>query len=585
MVAPFEHVLPSATKTPIGNADRVAAPPRNEADSADLLRKCQPLKKALSEAFGNECDLVARYEFGWRWIRESRAAVPTLDHAPNELAEILEKQLGEEKAASVIQTLGTRLVVVRLPDCGNMPCAVVASVPEFESSLLERLVSVVVKNGAERNGPELTDAQATSFMLQVTADFEELTWLRGLATYIELCEIHNSIADVAAATLPSLCELISAEAVALFPLAFDTIAESKAAVYAVGDFAVPQAACRYVIERYGPAATPNPVVRNLGFGDGVGENCNGIRNLILTRVGRDEHQFGWLLAVNKKPADSRGLESTFGDARGYSDSEFGTFEAGMVAAAAVLLGGHARNLAMFQEQKDLFLGMVKALVNSIDAKDTYTCGHSERVAQMACRLGQHLQHTEEECEQLYMTGLLHDIGKIGVPDNVLLKPGKLTDEEFALIKKHPEIGYHIVQHLSQLSYALPGILHHHEAYDGRGYPHQLAGEQIPLHGRLLAVVDAYDAMTSSRPYRPGMPTERAEKILRDGAGRQWDPAVVDAFFQALPEMRSICGIIAESGAITPPASSVDANRCATVSLPPPDFGVGAVPSVEGMVPI
>src|ERR1051326_993625 len=149
--------------------------------------------------------------------------------------------------------------------------------------------------------------------------------------------------------------------------------------------------------------------------------------------------------------------------------------------------------------------------------------------------------SDAECEQIYMTGLLHDIGKIGVRDAVLLKPGKLTDEEFAEIKKHPQIGHSIVKNLAPLRCALPGILHHHESYDGSGYPHKLAAEDIPLYGRILAVADAYDAMTSSRPYRPGMPPERAEDILRNGAARQWDPGMVAAFLRAIYAMRAICG--------------------------------------------
>ena len=445
---------------------------------------------------------------------------------------------------------------------------------------------MVVDSHGERTRLDLSEEQATSFMRQVTADFEELTWLRSLATYIELCEVHNSIADVAAATLPSLCELIAAEVVALLPIANAATAESGAAVYSVGDSVIPWAAYRDILTRYGQAAASGPVVRNLGFGEGIGENGNDIRNLILTRVGRAEHQFGWLVAINKQPADERGMVSgAFHDAQGYSESEFGTFEAGMVAAAAVLLGSHARNVAMFQEQKELFRGMVKALINSVDAKDPYTCGHSDRVAQMARRLGQQLQHTEEECEQLYMTGLLHDVGKIGVPDDVLLKPGRLNDEETALIKKHPEIGCSIVVHLPQLSYAVPGILHHHESFTGGGYPHQLVGEQIPQCARLLAVVDAYDAMTSSRHYRAGMPTERAEQILRDGAGKQWDPVMVDTFFQALPAMRSICGLTAQLGSNAPPATMAETNGGASALSPMPVHELSGLPSMDTLVPI
>jgi HD-GYP domain-containing protein (c-di-GMP phosphodiesterase class II) len=125
------------------------------------------------------------------------------------------------------------------------------------------------------------------------------------------------------------------------------------------------------------------------------------------------------------------------------------------------------------------------------------------------------------------------VGKIGVPDSILGKAGALTDEEYAVVKKHPEIGYTILKHLKQLDYVLPGVLHHHEAVNGKGYPAGLYGEAIPLQGRILAVADAYDAMTSNRPYRPGMPSEKAESILRAEAGKTWDSDIVAVFLECI----------------------------------------------------
>ena len=134
---------------------------------------------------------------------------------------------------------------------------------------------------------------------------------------------------------------------------------------------------------------------------------------------------------------------------------------------------------------------------------------------------------------------MHDVGKIGVSDATLKKPGRLTPEEFAEIKRHPDEGWSILRDLSQLRYVLPGVLYHHEQYDGRGYPDGLAGEAIPLDGRLLAVADAYDAMTSDRPYRRGMPVARAEEILRAGAGAQWDPRIIATFFAIRDDIQRI----------------------------------------------
>jgi HD-GYP domain-containing protein (c-di-GMP phosphodiesterase class II) len=138
-----------------------------------------------------------------------------------------------------------------------------------------------------------------------------------------------------------------------------------------------------------------------------------------------------------------------------------------------------------------------------------------------------------------MAGLLHDIGKIGVDDAVLRKPGKLTTEEFAQIKQHPELGYRILADIKQLADVLPAVLHHHEQWDGSGYPLQLGGEQIPLIARIVAVADAYDAMSADRPYRGGMPLEKVEQLFREGAARQWDADVISAYFAAREDIRAI----------------------------------------------
>jgi HD-GYP domain-containing protein (c-di-GMP phosphodiesterase class II) len=138
-----------------------------------------------------------------------------------------------------------------------------------------------------------------------------------------------------------------------------------------------------------------------------------------------------------------------------------------------------------------------------------------------------------------MAGLLHDIGKIGIDDAVLRKPDKLTPEEFDHIKQHPELGYRILADIAQLSDVLPAVLHHHEQWDGKGYPCKLAGDQIPYIARILAVADAYDAMSSDRPYRPGMAVERVEQLFKLGAAQQWDAEVVNAYFAAREDILQI----------------------------------------------
>jgi HD-GYP domain-containing protein (c-di-GMP phosphodiesterase class II) len=160
---------------------------------------------------------------------------------------------------------------------------------------------------------------------------------------------------------------------------------------------------------------------------------------------------------------------------------------------------------------------------------------------VAVRLAQELGCDNETIKTIYFSGLLHDIGKIGINEDVLRKPGKLTPEEFEHIKTHVLIGYRILADLRSVSPMLPVVLHHHESWDGSGYPHGLAGEDIPYLARIVAVADSYDAMASDRPYRSGMADEKLDEIIRAGAGQQWDANVVKAFFRARDDIRAISG--------------------------------------------
>ena len=177
--------------------------------------------------------------------------------------------------------------------------------------------------------------------------------------------------------------------------------------------------------------------------------------------------------------------------------------------------------------------VVHALAEAVDAKDPYTRGHSQRVAESARSLAEARGLDPGFVELVYITGTLHDVGKIGVPDEVLKKTSSLTEEEYAKIKLHPELGEKIVAQVPELRETLPGIRNHHERYDGGGYPDRLSREDIPLIARILAVADAYDAMTSDRPYRKGMSAEQALDIIELEAGRQFDPVLARTFIGLL----------------------------------------------------
>ncbi|MFP4977077.1 HD domain-containing phosphohydrolase [Paenibacillus sp. CN-4] len=179
-----------------------------------------------------------------------------------------------------------------------------------------------------------------------------------------------------------------------------------------------------------------------------------------------------------------------------------------------------------RQNRQLLDSYFTTLALALDARDSYTAGHSLRVAEYSVIIGRMAGLTREQLDNLRKSALLHDIGKIGVSDHVLFKEGQLTDEEFDQIKSHPVLGESILLQIEPPEAMAPylgGVRSHHERYDGRGYPDGLAGEDIPLFGRVIAVADAYDAMTSDRPYRKGMEHERALNIIREGRGTQWDP--------------------------------------------------------------
>ncbi|MCB9858100.1 MAG: HD domain-containing protein [Phycisphaerales bacterium] len=192
------------------------------------------------------------------------------------------------------------------------------------------------------------------------------------------------------------------------------------------------------------------------------------------------------------------------------------------------------NQHLYDDLADLLMGMLHALVNSVDAKDPYTFGHSGRVAFFSRALAQSAGLPPIECERVYLSGLLHDIGKIGVPDAVLTKPGRLTREEFDLLKKHPEIGQRILSRVRQIQDLVPGVLYHHERIDGRGYPHGVAGKAIPLFGRIICIADSFDAMTSNRTYRAALPIPMAISEIRRCSGSQFDPFLAERFLAANP---------------------------------------------------
>ncbi len=192
---------------------------------------------------------------------------------------------------------------------------------------------------------------------------------------------------------------------------------------------------------------------------------------------------------------------------------------------------YLENHMLYDDAHSMFLGTLHALTAAIDAKDSYTHGHSERVALLARMLAEQVGLGHQVCERVYLSGLVHDVGKIGVPEAVLCKPGRLTADEFGLIKLHPQIGANIIRDIRQMEDLVPGVLYHHEKYDGGGYPTGRAAEEIPLFGRLIGLADAFDAMSSDRTYRKAMKLEDVLAEVTRCAGTQFDPELAAAFVQ------------------------------------------------------
>ncbi len=235
----------------------------------------------------------------------------------------------------------------------------------------------------------------------------------------------------------------------------------------------------------------------------------------MVRVSRSHAS--WLVALNFSP-------------RRY----FQVADMRIMALVRRILVNQTRYSDITARMTDTLAWLVQCLTTSIDAHIPHARGHSERVAKLAVAIGKHMRLPASVLNDLYFAGLLHDIGITGVPQSLFLKPEKLTDEEYATIKTYPVLGDAILAGIKQLTHLRPAVRHHHEHYDGRGYPDGLSGDAIPLTARILGVADAHDAMRSSRPHRAALTRAQTDDILTRGAGKQWDPSVVEHYLVGCP---------------------------------------------------
>jgi len=230
---------------------------------------------------------------------------------------------------------------------------------------------------------------------------------------------------------------------------------------------------------------------------------------------------------------SKGVLGALNLVRAQNSISFSNVDLEIINVLASQASISIENARLYQNIRDNYLKTISGFALAVEAKDKYTHGHSENVMKYTVILAQHLGLTPQEIEQIKYAGLLHDIGKIGVDEAILNKPGKLTLEEFEQIKKHPDLGSRILANVPFFESLIPLIRHHHEYFNGEGYPDGLANEQIPFGARILSVADAFEAMTSNRPYRKAMSHETAFEIIHKEKNSQFDPNIAEAFIEVM----------------------------------------------------
>lgn len=502
--------------------------------------------RLAEDIFGQDFEVWA-YDQRWHRVRTNGQRWP---HASVDYYVELIDRLNEACRASTVQmqSLSDGRVLCLLPLREQAKKTVALRIydrqQDFEE-LAQRAVAAALlqQKRAIRVRAQLleSDSRLAAWSARISQGNAELAWLHELSVSTELSGTEDSPLNVAKRILPEMCRLTRARSVVYVDEPNNDGNETdELKTWQTGDECVPLSVVLSLIGDAGDLTGGPPVIRNYSTPVHGTSHFAGVLSCIVKAVPKGTDRIGWIVVVNKDlqylfQHDFTEISPTALE----RECEFGHFESGLVEAAANAISAHARNASLLRQKQALFEGAIRSLVNAIDAKDSYTCGHSDRVAEYAREIARTMKMDDTFCDQIYMTGLMHDVGKIGVPDHVLQKPGRLTTEEFDQIKEHPTIGHEILKDLGEFEYVLPGVLHHHEAVDGSGYPFGLSGTEIPLMARILAVADAYDAMTSDRPYRSGMASEKAEQIIRDGAGRQWDSDCVEAFNHCLTGLKAI----------------------------------------------
>lgn len=382
--------------------------------------------------------------------------------------------------------------------------------PDADASWCRRLMATVAHGIRARAGAEIVREENEAAAEALSQSYEEVNLLHGLG---EVLLVSRPVRELLQQVCDELQDVIGAEAAAAYlpeveGLGPETVVAGRLPL----DVAALPQLVNHMLE--GPARDQAVVINNHCQDDpGLTRLSSAIRNVVLVPLPMREGVRGGLLAINR------------------TEGEFSSPDAKLIRSITGSGAVFIENHRLYRELHEMMLDLVRTLVSSVDAKDPYTCGHSERVAIMSREVAMRMGLADKDIESIYLAGLLHDIGKIGTPEAILHKPGRLDPEEWRIVCQHPAVGAHILSGITRLEYVRDVVLYHHERVDGGGYPEGLKGDEIPFLARIVGLADAFDAMTSNRPYRPTMPLERVLQEIRTHRGTQFAPPVVDAFFR------------------------------------------------------
>ncbi|MHC4715664.1 MAG: HD domain-containing phosphohydrolase [Planctomycetota bacterium] len=375
---------------------------------------------------------------------------------------------------------------------------------------LDNLRSVLEWIIEDEQGSAVAEKELATLSTNLANTYEELSMLYRISGSMKVTQSCQEFFDN---ICQELLEVMHLQAAAVL-LSRREHSNSADQVVCAGDWPLSEGQLTQVFRRYlSPrlAASRRAMVDNqfASSASHLGEKVEQIRTLIAVPLMSADNFKGVLVGVNKLTG------------------EFDTIDLKLISSISSQAAVFLENYHLYEDLQDLLMGMLHALTASIDAKDPYTCGHSRRVALVSRKLAEMSGFDAQRAGRMYLAGLMHDVGKIGMPESVLCKNGRLTEEEYGKVKQHPGVGAGILSGIRQMQDVVPAILYHHERPDGRGYPDGLSGREIAIEALIVGLADSFDAMTSSRTYRNAMPLEAVVAEIRRCSGTQFDAHLVE----------------------------------------------------------